>query len=319
MHFHVSDLKSFSNCRLQWSYASHMRMGRASDTVGRALFTGTFCHKALEYWYLIPGADIMDCYERATMELGECPDAEMILENYALWAEKYDTFEVLSTEQDFVVPLYGEHEFAGRWDLLVLKDGKLWLNDFKFTGMPFQGYAQYLQEQDEQARAYCWAGRKIYGEEFGGIMFTLVRSKPPELPTVLKNGGLSRNKSQKTTWELYERAIRGYDLRVIDYEDMLLSLNADPYIMRIEIALNERTLKAFERRAIDTAKLMIDPDVLIYPNANPITCKMCAFRFPCSVQHSIGPKAAHRILMEDYVESRYAREALEEDKDDVAS
>ena len=236
-----------------------------------------------------------------------------------MWTENQDDFEVLVVEQDFEVPIFDDHQFAGRWDLVVLRQGKIWINDFKITGMPFESYSQYLQDQDEQARAYSWAGKQIYGDDFGGIMFTLIRSKPPEEPLILLNGELSRNKSQKTSWEYYRRAILETGGKEYEYEDMKWELGKKPFVYRTVMALGERPLSAFAERAKATARLMADPDVLIYPNANPMNCRMCSYQFPCSVYHSVGPKTAEKVLFDNYVTSTYVKEARDTAKENSVS
>jgi len=320
MHFHVSDIKAFSDCRLRWTFSSHIRHGLSPSTPARALSIGTFMHKALERYYDTPWKPPEVCVAEAEEAVGEGPDdALAILDNYIMWAEENDKFEVLVVEQDFAVPLFDDHQFAGRWDLVVLQDNKIWLNDFKITGMPFEGYIDYLGDQDEQARAYSWAGKQIYGDDFGGIMFTLVKNKGPEEPTILLNGELSRNKSQKTSWQVYRRALKASGQKEYEYEDMKWELGKKPFINRVMINLGNRPLEAFAARAIQTAKMMSDPDVLIYPNANPISCRMCAYKFPCSVYHAVSKEAAHKILFEEYVTSRYVDEARDTYKTDTVS
>lgn len=318
MHFHVSDLKAFSDCRLRWHFSSHLRHGRSPKTPAYALALGTFMHKALERYYDQPWKSADQCCVEAEAAL-ECEIPEGMLamvDNYLLWAQERDDFEVLVVEQDFEIPLFDEHQFAGRWDLVVLRDNKIWLNDFKVTGMPFESYAEYLQEQDEQARAYSWAGKQIYGDDFGGIMFTLIRNKPPEEPIVLLNGELSRNKSQKTSWEFYRRALHVNGGKAYEYDEMMWELNKKPFVYRIAIALGERPLTAFSKRAEATAKEMLNPDLLIYPNANPISCRMCAYTFPCSVYHSVSEKMADQILERDYEVGKYVEDARNLYKDD---
>lgn len=317
-HFHVSDMKTFSDCRLRWSFSSHMRMGLSPSAPARALAIGTFMHKALERYYDQPWKTSLQCVNEAQAALeDEGPeDSYQIMENYLLWAEEHDDYEVLVVEQDFAIPLFDDHQFAGRWDLVVLRDDKIWINDFKITGMPFESYGEYITDHDEQARAYSWAAREIYGDDFGGIMFTMVRNRAPEMPLVLLNGELSRNKSQKTSWEFYKRAIHESGLKEYEYDDMKWHFGKKPFINRIAITLGDRPLDAFAERAKATAKMMLDPDVLIYPNAGPISCRMCAYSFPCSVYHSVNEKTAQKILFSDYVTSNYVKEARNVDKQD---
>lgn len=292
-------------------------MGRAPAVSGRALQLGTLVHRALELWYGDQSKPSSECVDQAIAELSDQQQlahyAYGIMQNYVLWAAKHDDFEPISQEQEFAVPLFDDHMFAGRWDLVVMRHGKIWINDFKITGAQFDSYSQYLYDQDEQARGYSWAGRQIYGSDFGGIMFTLVRSKAPEKPAILKNGGVSRNKQCTTTWDIYRQSILDEGDKPADYQDMQEHFDSKPFIMRAHISLGPRPLKAFEQRVIATAMEMLKPDVLIYPNANVMSCRMCAFKFPCSVYHSVGEKAATQILFTEYTESKYAINAADTD------
>jgi hypothetical protein len=323
MHIHVSDMRAFSDCRLRWSFSSHMRKGRAPIVAGRALQLGTLCHRALELWYTDKSQDPQDCVAQGVAELtaSDIPyettlsdEAYGILVNYANWARIYDDFEPITQEQEFIVPLVGDHQFSGRWDMVVEREGKIWINDFKITGSQFNSYAEYLTQQDEQARAYSWAGKQVYGSDFGGIMFTLVRNKAPDIPVRLKNGSISRNKGIKTTWERYRQAILEGGEHPSDYSEMEQILNGNPFVFRVHMSLGKRALEAFHQRAVATTLEMTNPDVLIYPNASVMSCRMCAFRFPCAVWHSISPAAADHILFTEYTESRYAQAANDEDK-----
>lgn len=237
-----------------------------------------------------------------------------IMENYVEWAATHDDFEPITQEQDYVVPLYDDVSFAGRWDMVVERQGKIWINDYKITGADFGRYTEYLANHDEQARAYSWAGKKIYGDDFGGIMFTLVRNKGPEQPERLKRGGISRNKMQTTTWALYRKAVIEAGENPADYSEMEELFLGKPYIVRTFIQLGQRTLDAFEKRAIHTARQMLNPKVHLYPNASVMNCGMCSYKFPCQVWHSIGASAAKQILLTDYAQSKYTTDAADEDK-----
>lgn len=246
--------------------------------------------------------------------------AEEVLAHYVEWADAHDGVfgQILATEQDFIVPIRDTGvDFAGRFDMVFrnpLDRNKIWINDFKVTGASFSWFTEYLSTLDEQARAYAWAARTIWGPEFGGVMFTIIRNKAPHEPAVLKSGKLSRNKSQDTTWPKYKAALLALGEDPADYDDMRVVLTervqAKPFVARVEIRPNEHTTAMFEHQAAHIAPLMVDPQVPIWPNASFMNCNMCPFKMPCSLAHTVGWEHAEAVLNTEYARGRYVREAI---------
>ncbi len=272
---------------------------------------GTNLHKACEQYYLgesiSPLSDIN----------------QLIFNHYLEWAKINDDFEVVSSEYNFEQPFYYDeskddyHTFNGRLDLVVNRNNKIWINDFKFTSMNFDNYTDYIVELDEQSRAYSWVARELWGNLFGGFMFTLVRSKPPEAVKILKNGQLSKDKSQQTTWEIYKRAVLAMNLQLSEYEDMQAVL--PEFIRRIHVKrYSDRALDLWYKRNVEIAKEMLSDSLSFYPNPSIVTCRGCAFKQPCHIANNFSLGSAIDAVNCSFVDSEYAmRVTAEREKETV--
>ncbi len=349
-HVHISDIRTFRSCRQRWYFSSPMQLGLSPRMPGKALFLGTVCHDSLDRFHII-AADMPSARRPAYMEqcLNETfqnelnrlrrllttdemnemaidisdifDKAEAILLNHVAWCETnfFTRFEVEATEVDFVVPLMPEHgvHFAGRYDSLLRhrNTGRLWLLDYKVSNMPIVWYTQYLQQLDDQAKAYVLACRQIYGRELEGIAFNVIRAKPPTVPKVLKSGEMSRAANQDTTWAVYERALRANGLSPAMYHDMRAQLEEreeqKPFNTLVMITFTDETLELFERSMKQTVREMLRPN--IYPNPNFLNCKMCSFKGPCNtaMQHGVDSSIVKRELAEKFVVGRYVQDAQE--------
>lgn len=338
-HIHISDVRYFKACRTKWYFGSALRRGLSPITPSRSLYMGTLVHAALDLWYNPENElDIYECLKEVwkqeqmgldpaytSSEEGHLELIDLfykaigILKNYTLWAAEHDQdFVPVDTEMDFVVPLIPQYCLAaGRIDAIVAdrKTGELWVMDHKTTSADFAWYSRYLSTLDEQAKMYVWAAKQVFKAPVKGIIFNLIRNKAPTEPQHLKTGGLSRNKSLDTTWEVYRDALReyGYDPRY--YEDMRLQLlqrNLEkPFISRIQITFPDRALAMFEQQLGYIALQMLDEDLPIYPQPSFMNCRGCPFTDPCQALHSESPQSAEMLLQTGYGRGRYVQDVLE--------
>ncbi len=227
---HVSDLRTYKECRRKWNYSSPLRMNLRPEhspvyfTVGRAV------HYALAEYYETQEAPelIYDRYIDA-VRLSEpiMPEDEKhitvgrgMCTNYFDWInspeQPDEDWKVIATEIKFKTPLFnieGKKSnrifLAGRFDGVWKHEptGDLWLMEFKTTSR--QPNANWLT-LDDQASAYCWAAQQIFGAPVKGVMFRFLMKNIPEKPNRIKKGtALSRaiKSSLHTTEALYKEAI----------------------------------------------------------------------------------------------------------------
>ena len=335
-HIHISDVRQFLSCRIKWNFSSALRLGLSPKTAPKAMWKGTLVHLALEKWYESnKKRHIEDCWidtweeelerlelvgaEYAPESLVDLQDTCVgILMTYANWAKTHDVEEVVTTEVDFVVPLLRTKDihFAGRYDLVVSdEDGGIWINDFKVTGGDFDGFSTYLRDQDMQARAYCWAGKKLFGDAFKGIIFTLIRSKAPTQPALLKSGKISANKAVDTTVAVFTDSLlrNGQSPKDEAYVDVYDALRTkernNTWVRRIYLTFPDYALHLFEVQMLAMAEEMTKSNVMLTP-ANYFVCRGCPFATPCAALLNVGEDVSNELLQAGYVRSAYVQSAI---------
>lgn len=307
-NFHISDLNNFTKCRYQWFMSSHLRMGKGTEAKEGPMFKGTQGHLGFEHYYHNTPQPYIE------------PENQAIVDHYIQWAKKNDNFQgIVNTELSVSVPFFTDdkgvqHTVNSRLDLVVYYKNKIWINDFKVTGMDFDNYSDYINNQDSQARCYSWMGRQLWGSNFGGIMFTLVRNKAPEYPKTISGGRLSKDKRQNTTWEMYKEAIHALELKESDYEDMRIHLQSNDYIRRIYMKFGNKALDNFYHRAKLIALEMIKEgdDLILYPTNNVMTCRYCQYRDPCNAWMDFGKESGMKSLNMNFRTTKYVQNARDE-------
>lgn len=241
---HVSDIRSFMKCRVQWSWSSPLGLHMEPKAPNLFFFLGHIVHDALEVYHtggadsIMEAVDISKAYnwERVMGDnkdtwsfqvekyAGQMVLAENMMYNYSLWVEERNregvayadnNLEFLGMEQTWEIPATtpsGRKSpriyFAGRFDGLVRRvdTGELWLFETKTSQNP-TGLIRSLQN-DNQASMYLMAANEIMDEPVVGVMYNIILKKSPKFPKTLKSGELSRNKRAGTTYELFMETAR---------------------------------------------------------------------------------------------------------------
>ena len=307
---HTSERKDFKGCRQRWDFRSPNRMYLASNREDRNLRFGTAVHRGLETYYepatwqgdraavealcLLaftdaypydgPEGDLeqQDAWQ-ADLHLG----AEM-LKGYFKWAPKYDNFTPLAVEQKFEIELlyrfWGPTEwnqvyYAGKLDALVEDShGDYWIIDHKTAG---KFDPEDFLVMDDQITSYCWAMQQVLNIPIAGFIYNELRKDAPHPPDTLKNGMLSKNKQQNTTYELYLDKIKEVGQSPSLYSDILehLSNQGNKFFRRTYVRRSPRELElAGERIVLEAKDMLSNPS--IYPNPDR-HCTWCSFRSPC--------------------------------------
>ncbi len=323
---HISDMRTFKNCRQRWDFSSLLRRGYAHAAPQKHLWLGSSVHDALEVFYTqgehyrdaeemlriyesLLGDDY-DEFEKQDLsakqwgELDKFADlGRGMLEAYALYAAREDDFEVIYPEVTLKVPLqlafFGREAivYAGRADGLVKHRGEYWLLEHKTaTRLPDMN-TLFL---DEQCVAYQWGCQidpRFEGMRPVGTIYNFLLKTVTQPPKVLQSGALSKNKTQNTTYALYMKSIEEVGYNVADYTDILTYLQspekAGSNFYRTHIQRTAEAVKVFEGRFLATIAEMLDPKVVIYPNPSWWSCKYCPFRVPCAlVANGLDPRPA---------------------------
>jgi PD-(D/E)XK nuclease superfamily len=212
-----------------------------------------------------------------------------MLNFYFTWAPKQDNFVPIFVEIEFEVPIPGLEGIAvyqGRIDLVVEvfdDDGNslgYYIVDHKTAKQFGETMWLYL---DDQCSSYAWALKQMLGLDIRGVIYNQLRKEAPHPPKQLKNGSFSVNKQQNTTFETYLRTLRENEIDPHHYRDMLLYLKHNPkeFCRRTKVTFAPRALDIVEKRIVQEAREMINPDVQIYPTPSPMNCNGCRFFVPC--------------------------------------
>lgn len=305
----TSDRSYFKRCRQLWDWTSKIRQNLEPAQRIEALDFGTAMHKALEAYYKpntwghqsLMEESARQAFSDACKEIGlkvkvgplEFEErweelrqlGQDMLSFYFQWAPPRDTFTPRFVEVEFEVPIpyMPDVVYQGRIDLIVEDDYGYWLYDHKTTAQ--FGATEWLG-LDDQCSSYAWAIKKMLGLEVRGVVYNELRKKAPKPPKVLRDGTLSVNKMQDTTYETYLNAIRMGGFSEKAYADMLAYLKANPkeFVRRTRVLFRPETLDIVERRIKMEAAEMLDHPA-IYPTPSRFNCNGCSFFAPCLALH----------------------------------
>lgn len=152
--------------------------------------------------------------------------------------EYFKDYEVIARELPVESP-----ELKGVIDVVWRNktNGRLLITDYKFST---SNKTIMDISIDEQMYIYAYLYSQQTGESLDNIDIGYISIPKCQFaePRVLKNGTISKDKSQKTTYELYVKTIEKLGLDVKDYEDVLSDLK-DKHMLNIVIdSVNKDTL-----------------------------------------------------------------------------
>lgn len=247
--------------------------------------------------------------ERAELGVG-------MLKGYFEWAQKEDEgWEPVATELKFQIPVPTSTTdntpmvvdgrpvvYQVRLDMIAVKDDQLWIWDHKTAGN-VTGDLGFL-DLDTQLSSYIlvlqgllWSPisfipdiLKPYREaKVAGLQYNELAKTVPHPPKELAKGGLSKDKRQNTTYDLYVEALENMGLDRQPYADMLDYLQSKPEtrFRRTPVTRSHNELTLQLEYIIGEARDMLNGPAL-YPNANKWNCDYCDFRMPSTVASEGG-------------------------------
>lgn len=305
-----------------WDFTSKIRQNYEPLQRIDALDFGTAMHKALEAYYqpstwddqALKEAMATQAFLESVKDIGtkvkigplefEQRWEELralgldMLAFYFHWAPSRDTFTPVYTEVEFEVPIPGlpDTVYQGRIDLIVEDEYGYWLVDHKTTAQ--FGDTEWLA-LDDQCSSYAWAIRQQLGLEVRGVIYNELRKKAPKKPKVLRDGTLSVNKMQDTTYETYIQTIRELGYKENAYQNILdyLKISQREFVRRTKVIFRPETLQIVENRIrMEAAEMLDHPS--IYPTPSRMNCQGCSFFAPCLALHEGRDPEA--ILDENY-------------------
>jgi hypothetical protein len=146
-------------------------------------------------------------------------------------------------------------------------------------------------DTDDQISAYMWAAEQWFGHPFHGFIYVQLTKDLAKPPKRLANGTMSVDKKQKTTYALAkEMIIKDYGevkkapAKVIDFLNMIAaqeSPEGDRYIRWDLVTRTKAQKESTYRNILAEVRLMIQPDLYLFPNPTRDCIWDCDFRDTC--------------------------------------
>jgi hypothetical protein len=317
VEIHTTDISNFKKCRQLWDFSSNVRRNLELTPTGpNALWFGTGVHgalaefyapaynfrdplRAIRWWHFYCESEQDFTVDEETEELGHG-----MLDYYCnTWAPKHDNFEVVHVEQTASFEVGALRRSLGHYPkgtvvvysyrldgLLMDVHERFWIKENK-TAKNFGGSYDYLLT-DEQTGLYLYAEQRRRNVVIEGVYYDVLRKAVPHPPKVLKNGTLSRDSDQLTTYDLYLQALKekhpdGYPA---DYYQAFLDFlytKPEAFVHREIVRRNQHEIRLLWKAKLAEIKDMLD-NPAIYKTSSPFTCNGCMFLTPCVVKWEGG-------------------------------
>lgn len=300
-----SMLKTMRTCPRQAYYKYVLRL--KPQLLGRPLRFGTWMHELLEVHY--KGEDwrerhqhlshqFSNLFDEEKERVGNLPsDCERTMKSY-LWHYQEDPWTVHDVEFTLDVELPDGSIYRCKIDMLVENQYGLWIVDHKnHKTLPDHGF----RILDSQSALYIWAALKN-GIPVNGHIWNYLRSKPPAIPQMLKDGSRLSKRVVDTDYPSMVKAIKNNGLDPRPYHQQLKrykgqqykpgELQTSPFFRRDVLEKSPRMLKQVASEAFQTHLRMHhyhwDRVNLIERNPSN-SCKfMCSYLDVCTAELFTG-------------------------------
>jgi hypothetical protein len=332
-YFSVSDIQAFLQCRMKWHLSSPNRRSLRHNASPRMYLTqGTAMHEAIDTNAKHPGsltypmeaagafltaereAKVEDIKRRTGFspwpaEMAEWDDAadftakliRQYFDHYGVDNPLADQgMEYVATEVPFKIDISGltgieDAYFVGTFDgIAVDEHGNLWLVENKTYGQKPDLTDLVVHFQ---TTGYAVAWEMLTGKQLTGAIYNGVAKKLIAEPRRLKDGSLSSDKRQQTTYKRFSDALRrdGIPLGHPKYADILKKLKDiedqgdDRFFYRESFYFNEKQITHWIEEFIDIVREMND-NPKIYRTVSFKGCGSqgadCWWRDVCFAQHT---------------------------------
>jgi len=280
-----SKLKDWKMCK-QLYYYRHVE-GLRPKRKTKALYMGSILHDMLRVFNLGGKWEtVLKAYElefnklfiEERESLGDIiGNAKRIMEGYIeKWGEK---LPFISIEEK--IPGI---KFIEGTNLTIKTDGVIednghWLVEHKSTK---KFSADQVSLFNPQGILYLWGLRQL-GIKIKGIIWDYIRTKPPTIPRILKDGTVSRKVNVDTDYDTYYNTIVASGNEPKDYQEMLSMFKSqgEVFYKRSVLVVPEPTIKLviadLKQTAMEISRLQNYPT----RNNSTITCRGCQFRKLC--------------------------------------
>lgn len=306
---HVTGRSVFKDCRRRYWYSEVLQLVPVAPSIG-ALQIGIAVHRALAELYRRPKKTQRTRAKKALSSYWAA--RKRAAAKAQCWTPKYrdkladavelttgmletylgetDDWSVVSVDQ----PLAAYVEEADIWlegtlDMLVRRDGELWVVDHK-TLAGFRNRDALML--DDQMTAYLWLVRQRFPTEpVAGAIYNQLLKKVPSEPAVVQAGDrFAVPTIRSTTPARLRAAIKQHKFRLADYKDELAALEQVEFVRREYLPMSSARIAMFERslkyELLDIAHA--DTIQACYHHMTNDCATRCPFFLPCSVELEEG-------------------------------
>lgn len=183
-----------------------------------------------------------------------------------------------------LVPMY----YHGTFDRLVVdRLGRWWILDYKTA----KGADTNKLATDDQISAYLWAAEQWFGHPIYGFIYLQLTKDVPHPPKRLKNGEMSVDKKQKTTYALArEEIIKEYGSvakapnKYVEFLNILAEKEmpeGDRFIRWDFVTRTQNQKIATYNNIMGEVRIMINPNLYLFPNPTRDCIWDCPLRDIC--------------------------------------
>ena len=199
-----------------------------------------------------------------------------------------DDLEYEGVEEFVATDLTGDIRFVGYIDKIAIdkKTKRRWILDHK-SHKNIPGDEQ--RASDLQLVFYIWAwNRWNKSRPVDGILWDYIRTKPPAIPEVLKNGTLSKRENIDTTYAIYRDEVLKQGLKLADYKDILESLKkrgSEKFYKRVKLPSPPQSMvESVVEDARQTAVMIARLSKSFTPRNLTRDCSFCEYYQLCQAE-----------------------------------
>ena len=180
--------------------------------------------------------------------------------------------------------------YEGQLDIVAKykRTGKLWIWDHKTTAtINVDGYGWL--PLDPQVGTYFWVAKEVLHLDIEGILFNFLGKYVPKEPALVYKGkALSKAHDQRTTKQLYIKAIQDNGFDYADYHEFLMAYEEPTYFHREEVFPTNDELAVIERDIVNDATAIINAKGNYSVSPSSMNCRGCAFQQACKIRQYGG-------------------------------
>jgi len=244
-------------------------------------------------------------------------DLDVIMSEYfEYWKDNEPKIEYVEidgkvAEHRFETEIADNIVLTGVLDSIVTtKNGKRWLVDIKSHGKALPGFED--RWMNLQSTVYFKAMKIMGWEKVTGIMWDYIYSKAPTVPSILKNGTMSKKKIV-TLPSVVEAFAAENDLEEEEYKatlDVAIESRED-YFERIFTPMNQTVVDSIFDDFVESSKLIQELGGKCKAKTIDRHCSWCEFKSICQSEMSGGDT--------DQIKERMFTNASQREKNEEAS